>query len=356
MKRLEERNIKIIDAVIEKAGRVCPGSLALIGIYGSFQTGDFYEKSDLDLMIVINDDNGWQLSSTFIQEDLQVGHDLYCTTWESLEQDADYLHPHISRLMDSRIVYCAEEVYRERLETLRCKANTILRAPFSKTDFEKADNHLRQAEQFYARAMCADNLAGCFAQAAHMLYELQNAVAMLNKTYYRYGVKRIFEEIDGMERKPHNFRELTNAILCADSVESVKQNLTALLRETIRVFRSAEQGLLAGKQPATANALRGTYEEMFSNWRNKIHSAAAANDRHLLFNSLAAMQEMLTDIRAETKIGEYDLIGCYNPADLSETARACDEMLQQYLQEYQTVDLEPRLYPDIDAFIEDYLK
>lgn len=40
MNSLEERNQKIIDAIIEKANIVCPGSLALIGIYGSFMTGD----------------------------------------------------------------------------------------------------------------------------------------------------------------------------------------------------------------------------------------------------------------------------------------------------------------------------
>ena len=56
MTNLEERNQKIIDAVVKKANTVCPGALALIGIYGSFMTGDFHEKSDLDLLILINDD------------------------------------------------------------------------------------------------------------------------------------------------------------------------------------------------------------------------------------------------------------------------------------------------------------
>ena len=83
MNSLEERNQKIIDAIIEKANIVCPGSLALIGIYGSFMTGDSCKKSDLDLLILINDDRGWQLGSTFIQDDLQVGHDIYCTSWEN---------------------------------------------------------------------------------------------------------------------------------------------------------------------------------------------------------------------------------------------------------------------------------
>lgn len=34
---------------------VCPGALAMIGVYGSMLTGDVHEKSDLDLLIVIND-------------------------------------------------------------------------------------------------------------------------------------------------------------------------------------------------------------------------------------------------------------------------------------------------------------
>ena len=111
MQDLEKRNQKIIDAVIERADKVCPGALALIGIYGSYMTGDFYEKSDLDLLIVINDDRGWQLGSTLIQDDLQVGHDIYCTTWECLQDEAKYEHPNISKLMDARIVYMCRQAF-----------------------------------------------------------------------------------------------------------------------------------------------------------------------------------------------------------------------------------------------------
>ena len=55
MKRV---NQKIIDAVIEKAKKCCPDSLALIAVYGSVATGDEYEKSDLDLLILIDDEQG----------------------------------------------------------------------------------------------------------------------------------------------------------------------------------------------------------------------------------------------------------------------------------------------------------
>ena len=65
-----ERNRKIIDAVVRRAEEVCPGSLALIGVYGSFVTGRTHPWSDLDLLILINDEAGYRLGAAFLQEDL----------------------------------------------------------------------------------------------------------------------------------------------------------------------------------------------------------------------------------------------------------------------------------------------
>ncbi|MCX4255425.1 MAG: hypothetical protein OSJ54_00670 [Oscillospiraceae bacterium] len=40
MENLKIRNQKIINAIVEKSNKICPESLALIGITGSFATGD----------------------------------------------------------------------------------------------------------------------------------------------------------------------------------------------------------------------------------------------------------------------------------------------------------------------------
>ena len=47
-------NNRIIEAILEKEKTLCPGAVALIGIYGSFQTGDVQPLSDLDLLILIS--------------------------------------------------------------------------------------------------------------------------------------------------------------------------------------------------------------------------------------------------------------------------------------------------------------
>ena len=50
--RLLNKNKCIIDMVIARAKRDFPDDIAVIGLTGSFSTGDFHEKSDLDLIIM----------------------------------------------------------------------------------------------------------------------------------------------------------------------------------------------------------------------------------------------------------------------------------------------------------------
>ena len=115
---MDSVNQKIIDAVIAKAEKVCPDSLALIGIYGSVATGDAYEKSDLDLLILIENDEGWQLGTGFILDDSNIGYDIYCTNWDGLKYDAECHHAQISKLMDSKIVYVKKQEALDELHRL----------------------------------------------------------------------------------------------------------------------------------------------------------------------------------------------------------------------------------------------
>lgn len=355
MNALNARNQKIIDAVIEKANKICPKSLALIGIYGSFATGDFYERSDLDLLVLINDDKGWQLGCTFIQDDLAVGHDIYCTTWEQLRNDSHYDNPNISKLMDSEIVYCADEKYLNELETLRKKANDILSAPFSREDYVKAENMLKEAEHCYLLTMIAENMSDIWAQAGESIYYIENAIAMLNKKYFHYGAKRIYEELELMERKPQGLCEMIENVLSANSAEQIKKHLAVLIQETLRAFKQAELAISVDRNPVTADSVSGTYEEMFSNWRNKMYVAADSDNRHLAFMSMISLNAMISEICDEVEIGDYNVLGGYNPQDLKKTAKAFDDLLTEYLREYKKVDMQVKRYSDIDEFIREYL-
>ncbi len=356
MNYLEERNQKIIDAVIKKAETLCPGSLALIGINGSFMTGDYYEKSDLDLLIVINDQKGQILSRTFIQEDLQVGHDIYCVDWDYLKHEAAYMHPNISKLLDAVIVYAADEAYKEKLETLRKQARDILNAPFSKEDFEKAAHLLTEAEHYYVRAMLSDSLSEVRQCAGGVIYYITDAMMMLNKQYYHLGVKRAYSELEALKDRPENFCSMIENVISALSSEAVKARLTTLMKTSGEVFLKVKGLFPENKKPAGPDTIGGTYEEMVSNWRNKVYLAASEGNRYLSFMSLTSANGMFEEIRNEVDIDRYDSMSCYDPEDLQKTAEAYDKVLKDYLKEYKKAGVPENRYPDVEAFVEDYVK
>ncbi len=356
MCRLEERNQKIIDAVIAKANRECPGSVAMIGICGSFATGDFYEKSDLDLLVLTNDDAAQAVAMLFIQDDLGVGHDIYCTSWERLENDAKFEHPYLAKLLNAKIVWCPDPADLERLENLRFSVRDRLAEPLSAEDFERAAALLSKAEQCYAKAMCAVKLTEVRAQAMELLYYLPDALMLLNKRYYHRGTRRLYDELLILDKRPQDICGRIDAVVSADTEDSLKSALTSLLRETEAVFDAVKKEISPKKEAPSPENLAGTYEEMFSNWRNKMYLAAKTGNRMLSFSTLGCLQAMIDEIACSVDIGKYDAVSGYDPDDLWKNAEFFDRTIEAYLAEYKKIGLDVRHYADIDAFAEDYLK
>lgn len=349
LENMRRRNRRIIDAVIEKAGRVCPGSLAMIGVYGSFRTGDVTAHSDLDLLILIRDDRGWALSSGFILNG--VGFDLYCTTWESLEAEAAYSTPHISKLMDAEIVYCPEETDRARLEALRRRVWETLRAPFGAADLERAKQALLPAEQAFARLLCAETGRACRDAACAMLYHLESAVCLLNKSYFRYGVKRVFEELSRLPDVPADFEPLARSLASGSIPEQMHRTARYLMQAVYACFDAVQNRMASAPRKApTAEALRGTLEEMVSNWRGKLIEAAGCGDAHAALMALGSLQGFFDDLAGAFDLPLYDALACFDPADLRGTAAQFDALLDRYETLYARVGLSRTAYKDMDAF------
>lgn len=353
---LVKRNEKLIEAIIRKAQEVYPASLAMIGIGGSFQTGDVYEKSDLDLLILINDDNGWQLGRTFIQKDLMVGHDLYCTKWEWLENDAQYNDPNIAKLMDAKIVYCADKKYRQRLEKLREKVREKLKQPFNRDDYDKAYKQFKDAKVAFCDLELSQNINEALSSVGEMLYYLENSVAMMNKRYFKRSVKRCLDEIQSMPIVPECFCENVEKIVATREMDEIKDIAIKLIKSAEKAFKELESKLGRTKALPSASNISGTYEEMFSNWRNKMYHAVQLQNRHLSFASLSSFESMLREIQTDVEIGDYEVFGVYDPKDLMKTAKGFDQLLNQYLENYRKAHIKVKEYEDINAFIMEYEK
>lgn len=343
---MNETYQKIMDAVLEKARRECPEALDLVGIYGSVLTGDVHEHSDLDLLILINDPKGYVLSKVFILDDEGIGYDVYCTSWESLTDDANCGHAHISKLMDSQVVYVRDESVTERLEKLKNQAREVLG---SDKRFEVVAEIREELCMIYGRAFVAETVGQLRGWAAYMITRSLDAVMLWNGTYFKRGVKRTFEELEGLDI-PDNFEKNVMKIVKATNFIELGIALGTLFKSVMRFTERRNR-----KVAPTKEGLAGTYEEMFSNWRNKMPEAAERGDAFSSFMNLASLQYMLEEITAENAIAKFSVMEEFDANDLAKNAKIFDDALEDYRQEYERLGMEPVRYASVDEFVKKYL-
>ncbi|MBR3843035.1 MAG: nucleotidyltransferase domain-containing protein [Christensenellaceae bacterium] len=342
---MNEINQKIINAVIKRAEKLCPDSLLLIGLYGSAATGDLHGKSDIDLLILIGDEKGQQLAEGFILQDIGIGYDIYCTTWEMLEWDASLPHAHLSKLLDAPLIYIKDESAKERLEALREKARADLRSDLR---FEKSAAAFEKAKMMYADACLCDSFGEMRANAGAVISFLLDAVMLFHGKYFKKGVKRTFEEI-GELHLSFPMEDMIMAVILAKTEDELRSNLKLLIKAAaVHLFPKKEK-----KQPAKEN-LWGTYEEMFSNWRNKMPEAAENHDTYSSFMNMVAFQFMLREVAEDIAIDIPEIMGDFDAEDLQKNSEVFDAALEKYLSEYRKIGMEPMVYEDADAFIAHY--
>ncbi len=344
---MNDMNEKMIDTIIKKADALCPDSLALIGVYGSVITGDEYEKSDLDLMILINDENGQVLADGFILDDVDIGYDLYCTSWDMLEKDAQCDHAHLSKLFDSMIVYCKDKSALKRLNEIRRKAAELLA---SDKRYEKADQAYGDAKKMLAEVYLAQSLSKARSCAGAAIELIENAVMLHNGRYFRKGTKRALDELKQLGL-PFDPEARILAVIQAETVEEIRAELTEVFILTDEYLQVPKK-----KELPSAENLRGTYEEMYSNWKNKMAEAAGRDDVYSTFMNLLSLQWMFYEITESIAVDGFEIMDKFNPKNLEENVGVFDQALNKYLAEYEKAGICPRHFKSMTEFAEDYNK
>ena len=338
---------KLLDAVIQKAELCCPGAVDLIGLYGSCATGDTHQRSDLDLLILINRPEGRAVSDAFVLEDSGVGYDLYCTTWEGLEEDARCPHAHLGKLMDAQIVWVGNPRALTRLEDLRQQAKALLA---SSRRFVPARQALSAAKQCYADCLLSGNLSEMRYHAGGAVSMALDALMLYHGRYFQKSVRRTFEETDDLAL-PFDLRQLVHNVITAGEKENLREALTALLSALCGVMTfPAENAAPDG------GILAGTWEEAVSNWRGKLWDACRREDPFAAFINLVFCQHFFREVAGDTGLSAPDVLEAFRPEDLSAAAAAFDRALEQWRLQCDRAGTCLRRFAHVDAFLEEYLR
>jgi len=349
---LKQKNKELIDIVIEKVKKEYPDDIDMIGVCGSFFTGDFHEKSDLDLLIVLNNERGRGFAKCFILDG--VGYDLYGSPWAKLEKMASFDHPFVSHVIDVDIVYCRAPEHRDRFIQLREKALNIINSPITADILQKSKNYLNDAVHEYGKMMLEEEIGAVRQLSGGVIYNITNTVCFLNHNYLKLGVKRHLEELLAMERVPKDFEEYFNGVIYAASVTEIKETSAKLIKTVKEMYNEIEEALLERPVPTKVN-LKGTYEEVWSNWKNKIHYAAKHKNVLLAFSSGVSCQGFYEEMHEERSTASINLMKDFQANDLDSFAKAFDEAMELYKENYDRLNMEVCTYDSMDEFRKDYL-
>ena len=333
--KLAEKNKKLIDMVIERAKRDFPDDIAIIGLSGSFATGDFHEKSDLDLIIVNNTNEGWGISSGFILDD--VGYDIYCTPWETrLEQQSNLDNPGVSSLTELQILYCAKPEYLERFNALKQKALDAMAKPIGADCLNRAKKHIDLAKQNYADMMLKDEMGAVRYASANLMYNLVNAIVNINNTCIKRGIKRYFEELSAYSHLPENFETLYMSVIEAKTTDAIRETSRSFLIGVIQLHDALHQKHVEKPVPTYEN-LDGTYEEAWCNLRNKILASVAAKDKSYAFFAAEGAQNYFDEMTTDRGTKKFDLMQYFDADNLDTFKDAFLKALDEYQREYDKV-------------------
>lgn len=351
---LFKRNNKIIEIVVDAIRKYCPLEVDLIGIGGSFCTGDFYEKSDLDLVIIGSNEAAKVLNKCFILNN--VGFDVYVQDWSRFVSMAEYNSPYVTKLIDLDIKYVKNDNVKDRYLEL----SNRLKENMNDTDSIKAKIGMKYevCRSYYKKLINSNDKSDILMNYGMLIRTVEFIIYMINKEYVKGSTRNIPDEINKLSIMPSNFLKAYNSILDFDNMEHIKiiafgliSSLEAYIRYSNISFKEdyelPENEIK--KDVITSDLLTGTYEEIYSNWYNKMKYAVSNNHKYLSFATMVSCQEFYNEMADSYDIPRIDLIGNYDNDNLQNNVIAFEKAMNEWKKLYDMFNKSVVSYNDLDG-------
>ena len=348
------RNNRIIEVIMKEMKDKCPDAIDLIGIAGSFCNGDIYKKSDLDLVIISNNDSAKCLDKCFIIDD--VAFDIYTQGWQRFETMAKYKHPYVTKLFDLNIVYSRNKDVVKKYKFYQA----LLQSNMNNTELVNAHigSHFTKVLGSVSSLQNVSNMGVAYRKLSRIIKEIEFILFMINRTYVKRGTKRIPEEIASLKILPKDFLPIYNDMVNCKTLEEIKSKsllITSSIKELLDNMSISYELIEDNKKDFTkkvinATDLLGTYEEIYSNWKNKMYHAIDINSVYLSFVTMSACQEFYDEMSDRFDIPRIELLEKYNPDDLKGNANSFDNSLNEWKKLYDMFELTVQYYSNLEEF------
>ncbi|MCL2592793.1 MAG: hypothetical protein FWD82_05450, partial [Defluviitaleaceae bacterium] len=226
--------------------------------------------------------------------------------------------------------------------------------PIGKDCIERAKKHIDSAKIEYTNAMISDEIGEVRYYSASILYDIVNAIVSLNNTCIKFGVKRYLEELSKYEYLPENFEKNYMAVIDSKIVEELRENSLVLLKNLEHLYNKMYTQFIDKPKP-TATNLKGTYEELWCNCRNKIITSIDLNDKNYAFQAALSAQHYLNEIAKNIGTPKFDLLKHFDSDNLQVFKNVFLQAMDSYLSEYNKASLKVEKFNTFEELYENFI-
>lgn len=302
----EERYVKWL---VNEAKTKYKDDIALIVLYGSYQTKTHEEGSDVDVFFVPKSDAGWSFSKTFIYNN--VGYDIFGMSWDRLDRISELEEDILPLLGHSTIIYADSDENRLKFYDLRKKMILNLNndEKINKVidiKLENALNHLIEYKKNTRELL----------YLYQIILDLSHVVLFGHHSYLKKGLKDLMFVLD--ELGEIAFKQRILQIIYNKENRFEKTQL--LVKD---YFAKYNKEIDCQKEPniekfdcVRLKNVGAWFEEFTSNFR-KAERAENSNNPWQMFLTLAAMQKEFQCVKDIFRPFKLDIFHEFNPDNLS---------------------------------------
>ncbi len=252
---------EILATIIEKIEMSYPEDVALLMCYGSYVTGEYGVMSDIDFCFVPKTEKGYRLGEQFILNN--IGYDLWPVSWDKLIRIAQLEEQMTSILMDGTVLFASSDEELHTFNALKKSVEQLLHN--TATIKERSMRSIEHAKVLYFALQHDDNDT-LFIHAMHIMETLLFALALINGTYTRKGLKSLEHEIKRFALLPEDYWERYQHMIRTQKASVLQHILRDLITDTETLWNTHFHH---GQDVPDVSALRGFYEELKSTY-NKL--------------------------------------------------------------------------------------
>jgi len=261
----------------------------------------------------------------------------------------------ISCLTDLKIVYCAKSEYMERFNSYKQKALDLLAKPIGKESLGQAEKYINTAKQHYAETMISDDTGTVRFASCGVVYYLMNALVRMNNTYIKRGIKRYREEILSYKHIPDNLDKIYMSVIEAATIDEIRNTSHEMLKSVVHLYNEMCEKFVEKPTPAYDD-IDGTYEELWSNCRNKVILSCDLGDKSYAYHAATGAQYFLDEMTEMIGTKKFDLMKYFDANNLQTFKGAFLCAMDEYLEECNKVGKKINKFDTFEELYEFFMK